>query len=254
MTMKGLRTIVVLVTMLGVGRAEAVVPCQPLPTPTVTVQVVNMATCQDALEHGGLCAIRTIVTNVGTTTIALSRDLTMTYSGTSLTAPPASGVRPAGKIGITRSGITLGAGKNIVLTNSITVLPGSLFACWESALFSANTACGNDDERRQHSAGLAGVCATSHAFTKPNTIPVKQRINCSSPQWNATGGTCQPGHGDPAWEPQGCWMHDQLFTRALSAEEVAMWGALNCCVECNQPETIPFPGSGGGPSGYDLTP
>jgi hypothetical protein len=252
MTMRTLFVVTLGVALLGLGPAEAVVPCQPLPSPTVSVQVVDMAACQTALEFGGSCSIRTIVTNVGTGTIALSRDLTMIYSGTSNTVPPPSGIRPAGKVGIIRSSFNLGAGKNIVLTTPVVVMPGSLFVCWESPIFSANTACGSDDERRQHAVGSAGTCVISPAFVKPNAVTYKELIYCSSPEWGLSGGTCTPGHSNPAWEPWGCWLHAQYFTRVLSAPEATMWGAQNCCAQCNQPETIPWSGEGGGKSGYGM--
>lgn len=224
------------------------VPCQPLPSPRISMSYANPAACRLAVQNGGACTVNITVSNTGagnSTTIALGRQLVGNFTGTIAENPPASGPRDSTDTAVgTAQVFSVGANATVNLSQIVTFAAGSRYTCLQTIINSENPLCGStSDVRRQYVVGSAAACLLSPAYPASSSY-YKMRRNCASSLWYNSGGTCKKG--------PDCWFHDQLFTRILSEEESANWGQKNCRHDEMDIDTEPLGSEADGPYGYDL--
>lgn len=222
------------------------VPCQPLPSPKITVSATNVSACRLAVQNGGTCSIVATVANKGvgnTTTIALGRQLVGDFPGTIPGSPPATGPRkPTSTLLGTGQVFSVGANATVNLSQAVTLAAGAKYTCFKTLLNSENPLCGStSDVRRQYPVGLASLCILSPAYPA-SSYP--DRLSCGTALWDSSGGTCTKG--------PDCWLHDQVFTRILTVEEETNWITKNCGLDNVNIYTVPLLSNADGPYGYDL--
>lgn len=147
-------------------------------------------------------------------------------------------------------GLNLTPGQSLGTLHGISFIPGVMAAGVSGSVYvdEDDPSCGDATARRARLVSSNGAYFMNPNFTNVTLQQQKrtyvQRINCSSPEWERTGGICSPS--------DTCFLHEQVFTRQLSQAEYHAWVALNCCQTCKRPNTVPLGSDADGPYGHDI--